>query len=103
MDKVLKARLIIEAVLVISVFLALVLGAGAGVKAPVLTFLGGAMIVVWFFPSSRSDWERIIVASGTASAAVGSWYWLMDQTAGDPSPLIWILVASALFPLPRVS
>ena len=95
MDKVLKARLIIEAVLIFSVFLAL-LDDDPGVKAPVLTFLGGAMIVVWFFPSSRSDWERIIVALGTTSATVGSWYWLIDQTAGNPSLLIWILLAGTI-------
>ena len=96
MDKVMKARLIIEAVLVISVLFALVLDAGAGVKAPVLTFLGGAMIVVWFFPSEGPEWERITVASGTTAATAGSWYWLMDATDGDASPLIWILVAGTI-------
>ena len=96
MDKGLKVRLIIEAVLIASAFLALVLNESAGVKAPVFTFLGGAMIVVWFFPSRLPDWERIVVALGTAAATAGSWYWLMDATAGDASPLIWILLAGTI-------
>ena len=97
MDKVLTVRLLIEVVFFVAAVLAWTQDYGAGVKAPILTFLGGAMVVVWFLPSRRAEWRDVIVVLGTGVATVGSWYWLMDATVGDPDPVILPVLASVMF------
>lgn len=91
-----KTRLIVVAVLSVAALLGVASEADAGVKAPILTFIGGAVVVTWLLPLRRPEWRDAIVVIGTAIATVGSWYWLIDATNGDPSPLVISLMGSVV-------
>ena len=96
MDRILKARLVVAAILLLAALLAMGLDTDAGVKAPVLTFIGGAVVVTWFLPVRRPEWRDAIVVIGTVIATAGSWYWLMDTTDGDPTVLVFALTGSVV-------
>ena len=88
MDWILKARLWAATALFVSALLAAYANDDAAVKAPVLTFIGGAIVVIWFLPVRRLNWRDVVVVLGTGIATAGSWYWLMDATQGHPTPLL---------------
>lgn len=61
-----------------------------GVKAPLLTLMGGASIVVVFFPL---EFRRITLgtALGTVIAMFGSGTWYADSTQGESASIIEFL------------
>ena len=92
MDWILKARWSAAAILLVTALLAAYANDDAAVKAPVLTFIGGAMVVTWFLPVRRPEWRDAVVVMGTGIATAGSWYWLTDATEGDPTTLVLSLI-----------
>lgn len=96
MHWIIKARIIVVAILSVAALLGATSDADPAVKAPVLTFIGGAVVVTWLLPVRRPEWRDAIVVIGTAIATAGSWYWLMDATNGNPSPLVIYLMGSAV-------
>lgn len=56
---------------------------GDGVKAPLLTFLGGASIVAVLFPVEFRRLTSIGTALGTIIAMIGSAAWFADATQGE--------------------
>ena len=61
----------------------LLMPAGNGVKAPLLTLMGGASIVVALFPLEFRRIASIGAALGTIIAMIGSGAWFADATQGE--------------------
>ena len=96
MNWILKIRwLAIAALLIAATFAAFGQDTNNEEKAPILTFLGGAMIATWLVPELRLRRDAGVVL-GTLVATAGSWYWLMDATKGDPTTFVWYLVAGVI-------
>ena len=64
---------------------------GNGVKAPLLTLMGGASIVVVLFPLEFRRITSIGTALGTVIAMFGSGTWFADATQGQPASIIEFL------------
>lgn len=71
------------------------LEASYAVKGPMLTFIGGAIVLVGLLPE-RPEWKSLIVIAGTATAVGGSWYWYWDATKGDGWLLASVIVVSVV-------
>ena len=95
MNRITAARLFFVAILCGAAVAAFTQDVSNGEKAPVLTFIGGAIVVVWFIPVRRPEWRDAIVVVGTGIATAGSWYWLMDASNGDWTSLVAALMAGA--------
>ena len=96
MQWIFRARVLIVVLLCVAALLAATTEPNNAVKAPVLTFIGGAVVVTWFLPVRRPEWRDSIVVTGTAIATAGSWYWLMDASDGSPASLILYLISGAV-------
>ena len=68
--------------LVIAGMVAFVEGVAAGVRAPLLTMIGGLIIVVVLFPARKPTFSDIGVILGTGIAVLGSYYWYKDEIPG---------------------
>ncbi len=96
MKWIFRFRISAISILLLAVLLAWSEDSGAAVKAPVLTFIGGVMLVVWLLPIRRPEWRDAVVVLGTGVATAGSWHWLMDATEGDPTPLVLSLLGGVI-------
>lgn len=61
----------------------LLMPVGNGIKAPLLTLMGGASIVVALFPLEFRRIASIGAALGTIIAMIGSGAWFADATQGE--------------------
>ena len=96
MNRITAVRLVFVAILCGAALAALTQDVSNGEKAPVLTFIGGAIVVVWFIPVRRPEWRDAIVVVGTGVATAGSWYWLLDASGGDSTTLVAALMGGTL-------
>ena len=60
----------------------------AGIRAPLLTMTGGAMILVPLVPTGKIELPQIATLLGTLAALVGGWYWVSEATGGKPGPTL---------------
>ena len=83
-----KLRAGIGALLLTVVLVTLLAEFPAKEKAPVLTLIGGAVVLTGFFPIRRPLREElpglIGTIAGTIVAIVAAYYWLYDATSGKP-------------------
>ncbi|MXZ90449.1 MAG: hypothetical protein F4W95_10510 [Chloroflexi bacterium] len=96
MNRIIAARLFFVAILWAAALAAFAQDVSYGEKAPVLTFIGGAIVVVWFMPVRRPEWRDAVVVIGTGVATAGSWYWLMDASDGDWTTLVAALMGGVV-------
>lgn len=93
---VLKTRLAAAAILVLAAMLTVwPVEESHAVKGPMLTFIGGSIVLVGFIPA-RLTWEAGIVIVGTVAALGGSWYWYLEATEGDIWTLVVVILSSAV-------
>ena len=64
-------------------------------KAPILTFLGGAIIATWLVTEIRPR-RDVGVVLGTLVATTGSWYWMNHATNGNLTTFGWYLLAGVI-------
>ena len=94
--KILAARIIAAAILALAAGLtAWPLEAIYAVKAPMLTIIGGAIVLVGLI-EVRLNWENGIVVAGTTAAIGGSWYWYLDAAKGDREALAAVISTSVI-------
>ena len=89
-------------------------GVEAGVKAPLLTMLGGFTILAVLFPERKPTFSDIGIIVGTGIALVGSYYWYKDEIPGEEGLnflfvliylavgfvlIVWLLLWAAWFSL----
>ena len=60
----------------------------AGVKAPLLTMMGGVTIITVLYPTRVVTMRDMVTLAGTGIVVFGDFYWLIDATENNNALLI---------------
>ena len=69
----------------------------AGVKAPLLTMMGGFTALVALFPARKPTIADIGFILATAIAVAGSYFWYLDATPNDDDRTLLLIIPYLIF------